>query len=117
MESLPRLELSKLKDRFKSLLVIRPPTRFVPMGREESRRLRPESPSPPAPTPEPREDELFAANMKDIYFDFDVWKIRSDQQSAIEQNAAFLAQHPNISFTVEGNCDERGSTEYNLALG
>jgi peptidoglycan-associated lipoprotein len=47
-------------------------------------------PAPLAPAPESSEDELFAGKMKDVYFDFDAWKIRSDQQSAIEQNVAFL---------------------------
>lgn len=55
--------------------------------------------------------------MRDIYFDFDTAEIRPDQQTAIERDAAFLAQHPNIGLTVEGNCDERRSIEYNLALG
>ena len=52
-----------------------------------------------------------------LTFDFDTAEIRPDQQTAIERDASFLAQHPNIGLTVEGNCDERGSTEYNLALG
>ncbi len=73
--------------------------------------------APPTPSSGPSEDELFSRTVKDIYFDFDTWEIRPDQQSAIAQDAAFLAQHPNISLTVEGNCDERGSIEYNLALG
>ena len=72
---------------------------------------------PPAPPAGPSEDELFSQNVRDIYFDFDSAEIRPDQQTAIERDAAFLAQHPNIGLTVEGNCDERGSIEYNLALG
>ena len=72
---------------------------------------------PPAAVPEPSEDELFARNIKDIYFDFDKADIRSDQHSLVQRNALFLSQHPTISFTVEGHCDERGSIEYNLALG
>ena len=59
---------------------------------------------------------MFSQNVRDIYFDFDTAEIRPDQQTAIERDAA-LAQHPDIGLTVEGNCDERGSTEYNLALG
>jgi peptidoglycan-associated lipoprotein len=73
-------------------------------------------PTPP-PASGPSEDELFAQNVKDIYFDLDKSDIRYDQQSAIERNAAFLAQHPTINLIIEGNCDERGSIEYNLALG
>jgi peptidoglycan-associated lipoprotein len=74
-------------------------------------------PAPPAVPSEPSEDELFSQNVKDIYFDFDNADIRYDQQSAIERDAAFLAQHAKINLTIEGTCDERGSIEYNLALG
>jgi peptidoglycan-associated lipoprotein len=75
-----------------------------------------EPPPPPAP-PSPSEEELFSQNVKDIYFDYDKSDIRSDQQSAVQADADFLKQHPNVQFTIEGHCDERGSTEYNLALG
>lgn len=78
------------------------------------------APAPPPPTPtQPSltEAELFAQNVKDVYFDYDKSDVRADQQSSIQSDVAFLQQHPNISFTVEGHCDERGSTEYNLALG
>jgi peptidoglycan-associated lipoprotein len=77
--------------------------------------------APPPPTPPPTssltEQQLFAQNVKDIYFEYDKADIRADQQSVIQADAAFLQQHPNIHVTIEGHCDERGSTEYNLALG
>src|SRR5216683_5168683 len=76
----------------------------------------PPPPPPPAP-PSLTEEQLFAQNVKDIYFDYDKSDIRASEQSSIQADAAFLQQHPNISFTIEGHCDERGSTEYNLALG
>ena len=60
---------------------------------------------------------MFAQNVKDIYFDYDKADIRSDQQSSLQADIAFLKTNANIKFTVEGHCDERGSTEYNLALG
>jgi peptidoglycan-associated lipoprotein len=63
------------------------------------------------------EEQMFAQNVKDIYFDYDKSDVRGDQQAVIQADAAFLQQHPNVTFTVEGHCDERGSTEYNLALG
>lgn len=75
-------------------------------------------PPPPQPQqPTSSDEELFAQNVKDVYFDYDKSDVRADQQSAIQADVAFLQQHSNISFTVEGHCDERGSTEYNLALG
>jgi len=74
-------------------------------------------PPPPPPPPSPSEEELFSQNVRDIYFDYDKSDIRADQQSALQGDIDFLRQHPNIHFTIEGHCDERGSTEYNLALG
>lgn len=74
-------------------------------------------PPPPPPPPSPTEEELFAQNVKDIYFDYDKYDIRADQQAALQGDVQFLTQHASVNFTIEGHCDERGSTEYNLALG
>ncbi|MGC2170619.1 MAG: peptidoglycan-associated lipoprotein Pal [Candidatus Sulfotelmatobacter sp.] len=74
-------------------------------------------PPPPAATPSPTDEDLFGENIKDVYFDFNKSDIRADQQAAVQSDAQFLTQHSNISFTIEGHCDDRGSTEYNLALG
>ncbi|MBZ5553058.1 MAG: OmpA family protein [Acidobacteriia bacterium] len=74
----------------------------------------------PAPTPPPAgptAEELWDRNVKKILFDYDKADIRADQQSAVSNNAEFLKAHPTWRFSVEGNCDERGSIEYNLALG
>jgi peptidoglycan-associated lipoprotein len=72
---------------------------------------------PPPPQPSATEEEMFTRNIKDVFFDYDKYDVRPDQQSAIQADAQWLSQHPNVRFTVEGHCDERGSTEYNLALG
>src|SRR5207248_5392372 len=72
---------------------------------------------PPPPPPSATEEELFSQNVKDVFFDYDKYDVRGDQAAAIQADAQFLNQHPNVNFTVEGHCDERGSTEYNLALG
>jgi peptidoglycan-associated lipoprotein len=74
-------------------------------------------PPPPPPAESATDEQLFAQNVKDIYFDYDKSDIRGDQQSSIQADMLFLNQHPNINITIEGHCDERGSTEYNLALG
>jgi peptidoglycan-associated lipoprotein len=70
-----------------------------------------------APPSSATEEDLFGQTVKDVYFDYDKSDVRSDQQAAIQSDAQFLNQHSNINFTVEGHCDSRGSTEYNLALG
>ncbi len=74
-------------------------------------------PPPPPPPPSATDEQLFAQNVKDIYFDYDKADIRADQQASLQGDATFLQQHANIRITIEGHCDERGSTEYNLALG
>ncbi|HLW54725.1 MAG TPA: peptidoglycan-associated lipoprotein Pal [Candidatus Angelobacter sp.] len=65
----------------------------------------------------PSDDELFRQAVKDVFFDFDRSTIRSTDKPAAEGDAAFLAKHPNLRVVVEGHCDDRGSEEYNLALG
>jgi len=52
-----------------------------------------------------------------IYFDFDQATIRADQIADLEFNAAYLKNNPFTNVIIEGNCDERGTNEYNLALG
>ena len=74
-------------------------------------------PPPPAPKPTVSDQELFSQSIQDIFFDYDKYDVRADQQSRLQANATWLNQHPNVTFTIEGHCDERGSTEYNLALG
>ncbi len=52
-----------------------------------------------------------------IYFDFDRYDIRPDMRSRMEHNAKVMLDHPDIKVEIQGNCDERGTNEYNLALG
>ena len=61
--------------------------------------------------------ELFAQNIKDVFFDYDSYAVAPAQSQSIAAAAQFLSQHPNINIVLEGHCDERGSGEYNLALG
>lgn len=84
---------------------------------EATARVTVNAPPPPPPAASLTDEELFAKNVKDVYFDYDSDAIRPDQQSSVQGDAQFLGQHTNILITIEGHCDERGSTEYNLALG
>ncbi len=74
-------------------------------------------PPPPPATPSLSEAEQFAANVKDLFFDYDKYAVRADDQSTVQSDAQWLAAHPGVKLVIEGHCDERGSTEYNLALG
>lgn len=78
------------------------------------------APPPPAPTPTPEptmtEDQLFAQMVQDVYFDYDKAELRPDSLQALAK-AAQLIKQKGWRVQIEGNCDERGSTEYNLSLG
>jgi peptidoglycan-associated lipoprotein len=73
------------------------------------------APAPP-PTPAPAATP-FEQAVHDAYFDYDKADIRSDSREALAQTAEYLKANPSIRITIEGHCDERGSTEYNLGLG
>jgi peptidoglycan-associated lipoprotein len=62
-------------------------------------------------------DALFLKEVRDAYFDLDKADIRSDAREALAHTAEFLRNYPQLKVTIEGHCDERGSTEYNLGLG
>jgi peptidoglycan-associated lipoprotein len=70
-------------------------------------------------TPSASEEPIEGApeSRMDVYFDYDDSSIRSDQLVTIRSDADFLKRHPTVHILVEGNCDELGSTEYNLTLG
>ena len=73
---------------------------------------------PPAPAPvAPPAEYMTNAAMKDIHFDFDKSNIRAGDAKILDASATFLKANPNLLVLVEGHCDERGTTEYNLALG
>ena len=58
-----------------------------------------------------------APSARSVYYDFDKSDIKPQDEKLIEANADYLRQHPGVKVRVEGNADERGSKEYNLALG
>jgi peptidoglycan-associated lipoprotein len=65
----------------------------------------------------PSLDKLFLEEVADAYFDYDSAEIRGDAKPALQKDTQFFKQYPTMRITIEGHCDERGSTEYNLALG
>ncbi len=68
-------------------------------------------------SPEALNDPNSPLAVRVIYFDYDSANIRADFNETVAAHAAFLAANPTINVTVEGHADERGSREYNLALG
>ena len=97
----------------------------------------PEAPPPPAPpapiaekpvvTPPPVvEDPMTTRSIDDlnrespmriVYFDYDSAELSAEGRAALDANAAILKKYPTWTITIEGHCDERGTAEYNLALG
>jgi peptidoglycan-associated lipoprotein len=89
----------------------------------------PETRVPPPPSTAPREpvetevltQEISELNKKgylqDSYFDYDQSDLRDDARTALSANAEWLKRYPSIQVLVEGHCDERGTSAYNLALG
>ncbi len=84
---------------------------------EASARVTVTAPPTPIAQAGPSIADLFAQNVKDIYFDYDKYDIRSSDQQVAQADAKFFAEHPDLKVVIEGHCDERGSEEYNLALG
>ncbi len=74
-------------------------------------------PAPPPPPPSMTDEQLFEQNMHDVYFDYDKASLRTQDSSVVAEDAAFLLAHPAMKIVIGGHCDERGSAEYNLALG
>jgi peptidoglycan-associated lipoprotein len=91
-------------------------------------------PAPPEPVAEPpivppepvQEDRIASASLDDLnrnsplkpaFFDYDSSELSSEAQRVLNENAQTLKQYPNWTVTIEGHCDERGTAEYNLALG
>jgi peptidoglycan-associated lipoprotein len=81
----------------------------------------PPAPAPPPAAPKPTLDQMLSGTVVDAYFDYDKNDIREDARAALTKDAdalkAIFSSFPDASVSIEGHCDERGSAEYNLALG
>jgi peptidoglycan-associated lipoprotein len=78
----------------------------------------PPTPAPPKeepPTPIPH--HVGSSDFQPAFFDLDSYTLRDDARSALDQNAKLLRDNGDVHLTIEGHCDERGTTEYNQALG
>jgi peptidoglycan-associated lipoprotein len=84
---------------------------------EATARVTVTTPPPVAKAVSPSLQDLFARQVKDVFFDYNKYAVRSSDQAAAEATAQFLKDHPDAKIMIEGHCDERGSEEYNLALG
>lgn len=91
--------------------------------KQETPKPQPQKPTPQPPAVVPRTpektEETVPRDLKfeTVYFDYDKSDIRSDQRAALSKNAQLLSRYSSVSIRIEGHCDERGTEEYNIALG
>ena len=78
---------------------------------------RPYQPPAPEPTPTSIDPDGSGVPSDPIYFDFDAYTVRADSRPVLERYADYLNKHARATVTISGHTDERGTTEYNLALG
>lgn len=84
---------------------------------EATARVTVTAPPPAISQAGPTDEQLFSQNMKDVFFAYDKYSVPQDEQTAVDRDARFLMAHPNYKLLISGHCDERGSEDYNLALG
>jgi len=78
----------------------------------------PKSETPPTPpAPEPQKSPFSAADLQPIFFDTDASTLRDDARSTLDADARMLRENSGAKIVIEGHCDERGTVEYNQALG
>jgi len=78
----------------------------------------PETPPPPeVPKEEVTKKVITQEDLQPLYFDFDKYALRPGDREILNRNAQMLKEYPTSKIRIEGNCDERGTVEYNLALG
>jgi peptidoglycan-associated lipoprotein len=94
-----------------------PPPTVEPPPRPAAPPPPPPSPPPPPPGPSISQQAFQEFQNQDIYFDFDKYDLRTDARATLDRKASFLNQNSSVRVQIEGHCDERGTEEYNLALG
>jgi len=93
------------------------PAAAPPAPAAPSAPARTASAAPPLSAPSESLAQLFQQNVKDAFFAYDKSDLSPEDRQALLTDAEFLRAHPEVKFTLEGHCDERGSEEYNLGLG
>lgn len=94
-----------------------PPPTVEPPPRPAAPPPPPPSPPPPPPGPSISQQAFQEFQNQDIYFDFDKYDLRTDARTTLDRKASFLNQNSSVRVQIEGHTDERGTNEYNLALG
>lgn len=88
----------------------------VPPAEQPQTTPTPGTPAPPTPTT-PSSPTASITDLVTVYFDFDSYALSDDARAALERNAKLLRDNASWTVTIGGHCDERGTVEYNQALG
>jgi peptidoglycan-associated lipoprotein len=93
--------------------VVEKPVAQAPTPPVDNREIRPVE----TPTVDPLNDPKGVLANRSVYFDFDSYAVRADGKPVVENHSAYLTKNTQRKVLIQGNTDERGGTEYNLALG
>jgi peptidoglycan-associated lipoprotein len=93
--------------------VVEKPVAQTPTPPVDNREIRPVE----TPTVDPLNDPKGVLANRSVYFDFDSYAVRADGKPVVENHSAYLTKNTQRKVLIQGNTDERGGTEYNLALG
>ncbi len=97
----------------------------APPVEPETREIEPPPAAPVDVKPDPMSFEIQQFNewaraeglIGDVYFDFDKYELKPNARDRLAKNAKFMRDYPSVQVNIEGHCDERGTNEYNIALG
>jgi peptidoglycan-associated lipoprotein len=124
MVSAPFITVSCAKKVVETEGQLRPPTETVQPGQQGTAPSISQQQAAGAPSERTLTEEQFKSRPevmrfenRDIYFDFDKYDLSSQARQILSEKAEFLEAHPDVRILIEGHCDERGTSEYNLALG
>lgn len=110
--------MKSLKNLFKVLLV---PSMLFVIGCGCSGKVAvappPPPPQPPLPPPPPSVVVTVAAELGDVFYAFDSAALDAVSRNQLDENVQWMMDNPDASVVIEGHCDERGTGEYNIALG
>ncbi len=95
----------------------KPPAQLPPAPVDSTGPVVPEMPAGTAVVPGSQQDFVASVSSDRIFFDLDQSEVDAPDQATLQSQAAWLARYPQKRATIEGHCDERGTREYNLALG
>jgi len=94
-----------------------PPTTTQVPPQPTEKPPQPPTDTTPTPAPAPTSQDLAASDLQPVFFDFDSATLRDDARATLDANGRLLRDNSGVKFVIEGHCDERGTVEYNQALG